>query len=48
MTTKETPPDTQEANQDTSDEPQKKDDILWMLSDRSWAEHLITDKNLIN
>ena len=48
MITKETPPDTQEAYQDTPDE-QKKDDILWMLFDRDWAKHLLTDdKNLIN
>ena len=30
------------------EKPMKKDNILWMLFDRDWAEHLITDKNLIN
>ena len=48
MTTKETPPDTKEAYQDTSEEPRKMDNILWMLFDRSWAEHLTEDTNLIN
>lgn len=41
-------PSTRKDSKTYSDKPMKKDDILWMLFDRDWAEHLLADKTLIN